>query len=409
MEHPEPEWWLRTFSDEVVEKLNHTVMVMPQWNDPTFFAGIPQLYAGLHTYETTGAKFEIAMTDDEFRSFLNECKNNYSKVIRKMLNFYDLQNNEEVKELEAAHDVFIENTLASKYLQLSELIRDWIENIGRPELEKVEHNSKDEMDLMSMLGSICMEKKQFDEAESFFRESSSMREEFLGEFHFDTLRSINDLASVYCRLGLYGKAEIIYEANLCRCQQCLESGNPLLLETMSNLGAVYRNQNKTEMAEPLFQDCLLVCEKYLEPGHPKTLMSLLNLARLQGSRGNHKDAGILFEDCLAKCEKHLGSDHAITRSCKARLTLNEKCLKDSHVMTLDEIEIANLLEKVNENGLNCRGSLEAQISLVLHIQEQDLLNMAYCLCASCLLRSELLLVRHDPLAIIIVVAVMASL
>ena len=36
------------------------------------FRTIPQLYAGLHTYETTGAKFEIAMTYDEFQSFLNE-------------------------------------------------------------------------------------------------------------------------------------------------------------------------------------------------------------------------------------------------------------------------------------------------------------------------------------------------
>lgn len=144
-------------------------MVMPQWNEPTFFVPIPQLYAGLHTYETVGAKFEIAMTDDEFRSFLNECKNDYSKVIHKMLNFWDLQSNEEAKELETAHDVLVENTFASKYLQLSELIRDWIEQVGRSELEKAKHNSKDEMDLMTMLGSICMEKKQFDEAESLFQ------------------------------------------------------------------------------------------------------------------------------------------------------------------------------------------------------------------------------------------------
>ena len=77
-------------------------------------------------------------------------------------------------------------------------------------------------------------------------------------------------------------------------------------------------------------------------------------------------------------------------------------------MSPNEKEICNLLEKVNENGLNCRSSLEAQISLVMLIQEQGFLNMAYSFCTSCLLRSELLLVRHDPLAIVIV-AVMASL
>lgn len=59
-----------------------------------------------------------------------------------MLNFWDLQSNEEAKELEAAHDVLVENTFALKYLQLSELIRDWIEKVGRSELEKAKHNQK---------------------------------------------------------------------------------------------------------------------------------------------------------------------------------------------------------------------------------------------------------------------------
>lgn len=85
-------WWATTFKD-AIEQLGHTVMVMAPWNDPIPYKRAWCIFEAYCT-NTTGAKFEIAMSSNEQKAFIEACKHNATDPIDKMLGDVDAAKSE---------------------------------------------------------------------------------------------------------------------------------------------------------------------------------------------------------------------------------------------------------------------------------------------------------------------------
>ena len=86
------EWWATTFKD-AIEQLGHTVTIMAPWNDPIPYKRkwcIFEIYCTV----ISGAKFEIAMSNNEHRAFIEECKHGSTDVINKMLSIVNAEKRE---------------------------------------------------------------------------------------------------------------------------------------------------------------------------------------------------------------------------------------------------------------------------------------------------------------------------
>ncbi|GFH44279.1 hypothetical protein CTEN210_00753 [Chaetoceros tenuissimus] len=86
------EWWATTFKD-AIEQLGHTVMVMAPWNDPIPYKRAWCIFEAYCT-SVTDAKFEIAMSNNEHRAFIEECKLGSTDVINKMLSIVNAEKSE---------------------------------------------------------------------------------------------------------------------------------------------------------------------------------------------------------------------------------------------------------------------------------------------------------------------------
>jgi hypothetical protein len=88
------------------------------------------------------------------------------------------------------------------------------------------------------------------EAISMLEEVLQRRNAKLGRDHPDTLKTINDLATLYLEASRWGQAEPLLNACL-KLRESKKSDDWRLYQTMSQLGAALAGQNKRAEAEPL--------------------------------------------------------------------------------------------------------------------------------------------------------------
>ncbi|GFH59439.1 hypothetical protein CTEN210_15915 [Chaetoceros tenuissimus] len=307
------EWWATTFKD-AIEQLGHTVMVMAPWNDPIPYKRAWCIFEAYCT-SVTGATFEIAMSNNEHKAFIEECMSGPTDVINKMLSIVNAEKSEawNPSDKERIHSV-IRNEVGFAEINsmVFEQLRDWVLVVALKELERVEIDTKDKADLMYLVGTLFKDQGRHDEAEPLYKECLANREEIQGQDHPDTLESIHNLAYLYTNQRKFDVAESLYMECLAKQKTILGSDHPSTLHSMNNLAELYHSQGKYDEAEPLYKECIAKRETILGPDHPQTSISMNNLVELYKSQGKYDETESLMKQCLVKREMILGSDHPDT-------------------------------------------------------------------------------------------------
>ena len=189
-------------------------------------------------------------------------------------------------------------------LQLyEECLSDITESLGRKDVNT--------MNAMSDLSSLYHKLEKYDEAISLYTECLMLREEVLGEKHFDTLATMNSLADSYHKsqrhqealaLDSYHKSQRHEEA-LALYQRCLSIREGLLgpnhyqtLQSLENIASVYVNLGRYDEASELHEKCSAIREEeFGREKHMNNFITMDNVAILDKKIGDN-NATIFAED-----------------------------------------------------------------------------------------------------------------
>ena len=138
------------------------------------------------------------------------------------------------------------------------------------------------------------------------------RRQHLGEEHPDTIRTLNNLAGTYSKLGDRRRAlELEEKVYSLRCR-ILGEEHPDTLTSLNNLAGTYSGLGDHQKALELEEKVYALYCRILGEEHPDTLTSLNNLAVTYSDLGDHKRALELEEKVYALRCRILGEEHPDT-------------------------------------------------------------------------------------------------
>jgi hypothetical protein len=132
------DWWCGTFKS-AVSSIGKTVMVLAPWNDPIPLTRgwcIWELYC---TIDNEGCEFDIAMTAESERAFVNDIDNDPTGALNKMLATIDCAHSQCFKEedREKIHNAIIQKIGFSEMnKRIFEALRGWVIRKYRKEMGK---------------------------------------------------------------------------------------------------------------------------------------------------------------------------------------------------------------------------------------------------------------------------------
>jgi tetratricopeptide (TPR) repeat protein len=85
-----------------------------------------------------------------------------------------------------------------------------------------------------------------------------------------TALPLNNLGSLFNRIGAYAKAEPLLQEALRICQKVLGPEHAGTVSSLNNLGTLYCDMGEYAKAEPLSEEALRIRQKILGPDHPDT-------------------------------------------------------------------------------------------------------------------------------------------
>jgi lipopolysaccharide biosynthesis regulator YciM len=128
-----------------------------------------------------------------------------------------------------------------------------------------------------MSGELNEHNGNFAAAELMYTTVLEDRKKLLGEFHFDTLESMNDLGYLSEQQGQIAKAKSLYEDCLKKCREVNDSKT--LLTVMNNLANLYIGLGKDAEGQALLIECVEKAKQNIEDPGNRDLV-LLTLGHL---------------------------------------------------------------------------------------------------------------------------------
>ncbi|GFH47150.1 hypothetical protein CTEN210_03625 [Chaetoceros tenuissimus] len=308
------EWFATTLKD-AIGQFGHTVMVMAPGKNIYPYERTWCAYEAYCASEA-GAKFEIAMSQEEHTTFMDQCKKNPSNILT---TFFDKITAESSRTSKVEDRVRIHAVIQESigFPQVNSALmtqhRGCLINTLQHELFFISgENTIEEANFIFLLATLHQRQGNYDEARPLYEECLQKRKVLLGNNHQDTLVSMNDLGLLYYQQGDYENAAPLYQDYFQKCRSKLGKSHPNTLISMSNLALLYKQQGKCEEAQKLYEDCLQRKKSKLGSDHPSTLVSMNNLALVYKEQGSYDDARRLLEECLEKTKSRLGENHPST-------------------------------------------------------------------------------------------------
>jgi CHAT domain-containing protein len=149
----------------------------------------------------------------------------------------------------------------------------------------------------------------YEKAEPLYLESKAIRGKVLGKEHPDYAGSLNNLAGLYHSMGEYKKTELLYLESKVIREKALGKEHYDYAASLINLSNLYKDMGDYEKAEPLSLESKAILEKLLGKEHPTYAMCLNNLAALYDNMGDYKKAELLYLESKVIREKVLGKEH----------------------------------------------------------------------------------------------------
>ena len=147
----------------------------------------------------------------------------------------------------------------------------------------------DTLALLRKLADFFEKKREYDRALPLYEECLDISKRVLGEYHPETLKSLNDIYKVLNMMGY--ESEYIYKELLAKRRRVLGEDHPDTLESLFNLAFYFfYRRHDYDRAQPLFEELLAKQKRLLGDDHPHTLASIINLANIE-KRRQKKETG----------------------------------------------------------------------------------------------------------------------
>ncbi|KAG8720189.1 hypothetical protein FRC09_009986 [Ceratobasidium sp. 395] len=160
---------------------------------------------------------------------------------------------------------------------------------------------------------------RWDEAEALQVRVLGARKQALGELHPRTLTSMDNLALTYSSRGRWAEAEALQVRVVDARNQTLGEQGADTLRSMNNLALIYLNQGRLDKAEGLLARVLDARKQALGDLHPDTLATMHNLAGTYSNQGRWSEAEALQVQVIDASKQTLGELHPNTLTCMNNL------------------------------------------------------------------------------------------
>ncbi len=200
----------------------------------------------------------------------------------------------------------------------------------------------DTLKCMNNLASLYAKLGRYAEAAPLYLETLETRKRVLGEEHPDTLRSMNNLANLYVSHARYTEAEPLYLETLEIMRRVLGKEHPDTLNCMNGLAIVYDKQARYAEAAPLYVETLEIRKRVLGEGHPSTLGSMNGLANMYWNHGRYAEAEPLLVETLEIRKRVLGTEHPDTLASMSNLATlyrSQGRYAEAEPLSLETLEI----------------------------------------------------------------------
>ncbi|KAJ3027799.1 UNVERIFIED_CONTAM: Kinesin light chain 3 [Siphonaria sp. JEL0065] len=149
-------------------------------------------------------------------------------------------------------------------------------------------------------------------AKEALSESLSLRNDFLGTEHPDTLRTKSHFAYLSSQLGENDFALITLQYTLESQRSVLGPSHLETLETTSRLAHVYGQLHRFDEAETLYKECIALGAGSIGKQTPLVISAIQDLACLLLSNSRLEEALSLYSDAYTTAHDSYGSDDKIT-------------------------------------------------------------------------------------------------
>lgn len=249
--------WFRHIFGSAIQAMNCTVLVLAPWDEPLPLTRTWCLYE-LYLSALHKVRFEVAMTEAQHQSFIEDVSNGAPATLEKLLTQVDLENSEcsrtEDKEMmfEAALGgvgfVGVNDAVGG-------LLRSWVQQVTTTALEK-EHEEVRMFGLKNTLGQLYDQGGQAEIAEPLLAESFAQSKSLLGSRHPTTVSLMHNLALIYWRLGKFTLAEPLYAESFAHRKRLLGNQHPSTLDAQGSLASLYESLGQAQKAVAMLEDCL---------------------------------------------------------------------------------------------------------------------------------------------------------
>ncbi len=345
------EWWQGTFMN-AIRNFGRVVMVLSPWNNPITFTRVWCLWE-IYCAVETNSKFEVAMTPEQFNSFISDIVKDGGDF-HKMLSNIDVKNSQcwieqdkerifEVVKSSVGFDA-VNQVVSGKMRQwvISAIdesihqsrITNWERTLAKiglcydlghydKGLNLCIHCEKDYADVQDdvrmartyhQMGRLCQSQGDYPKALKSHEKSLEITLKTMGAEHPDVAKSYNNIGNVYQDQGDYPQALESHEKSLAIRLETLGAEHPNVASSYNNLGIVYFKQGDYSKAIESHEKSLTIYLKSLGPEHPNVANSYLCLGMVYQAQGDYSRSLESHEKSLAIKLKSLGSEHPYVAS-----------------------------------------------------------------------------------------------
>ncbi len=306
-------WWSTTFMSEIKE-IGHTVMVMSPWNDPLPYTRTWCVFEA-YCARVGKCKFELALNAKDREQLVKDMEN--TPNIESMLGDISVEKSQASRQ-EDKEMIFKVLKESVGFRSANEIVFDqmrrWVIEMAKEELEKGSEDEGRIWKLLHMLGTQFQGQGKLELSKQLLEKCLQQQKDTLGLSHTHTLSTLQNLADLYSKLGMYDKAKRALEDVFIRRKSILGATHQDTISTYHSLAAVHLVLRDYSEAKRIYEEVLEVRRSTLGPSHPLTLNTLNNLAMLYKDNDNYDQAKVLYEEVLQRRKSVLGETHPKTLS-----------------------------------------------------------------------------------------------
>lgn len=202
--------------------------------------------------------------------------------------------------------------------------RDMLER-GEAEAETLEGYPEIKAQMYEVIGEIYRRLGQYNRSERLLRQSLSIRQDIYGNYHIETVSSLDKLGLLLINKGEFNVADSLLTEALQIRENHIESSPPGLAATLSNLAFVTRRKGEHEEAEKLYRRSLELRRDHLGENHPLTIENMSSLGVILHNTGKYRETEAIYRELLQRRQQLLSPIHpdvAISQNSLGALMMN---------------------------------------------------------------------------------------